>query len=170
MPGPTILEGLTAGGIKVTTVGKIDDIFNGRGISQSFHTGNNSDSEERLIELLRQHERGLIFANLIDFDMLYGHRRDSAGYAKALEQTDVFLGRIMAGLDKDSVLIISADHGNDPTFRGTDHTREYVPLLVYRAGKTGKSLGIRQGFYDIAQSIADYFGIPPITKGKSFLS
>ena len=140
---------------------------------------------------------GLIIANLIDFDMLYGHRRDASGYAKALEETDDFLETFIAGLDSNSLLIITADHGNDPTFRGTDHTREYVPLLVYRPGKTGRSpsfvprrcalgtsegsakmprdlprgasLGIRNGFYDVAQSLAAYFGIAPLSRGQSFL-
>ena len=111
----------------------------------------------------------LVFANLIDFDMLYGHRRDAAGYAAALEKTDQFLEKFITGLGQDSILIITADHGNDPTFRGTDHTREFVPLLVFRPGRPGKSLGIRNGFYDVAQSLAAWFGIGPMPRGQSFL-
>jgi len=169
MPEPTILEHLTAAGIKVTAVGKIEDIFNRRGITQSFHTTDNYTSQSKLNELMKQGVDGLIIANFIDFDMLYGHRRDAAGYAKALEATDVFFEPFIAGLDHDSLLIITADHGNDPTFRGTDHTREYVPLLVYQSGETGRPLGIRNGFYDIAQSLAAWFGIAPLNRGKSFL-
>lgn len=170
MPEPTILEYLTKAGINVLAVGKIEDIFVGRGITQSFHTSDNSTSQSKLNELIRQRADGLIIANLIDFDMLYGHRREASGYARALEQTDVFLASMIGNLCRKDLLIITADHGNDPTFRGTDHTREYVPLLVYRPGEKGKSLGIRNGFYDIAQSLAAYFGIPPLGRGKSFLS
>ena len=169
MPELTVFDRLTAAGVKVTAVGKIEDIFSGRGISQSFHTANNAESQAVLISLIRQNIPGLIFANLIDFDMLYGHRRDPGGYARALEQTDAFLEAMLGNLRGNDLLIITADHGNDPTFRGTDHTREYVPLLVYRPEEQGKSLGIRNGFYDIAQSLADYFGIPPLDRGKSFL-
>jgi len=170
-PEPTILEHLTTAGIKVTAVGKIEDIFNRRGITQSFHTTDNPASQSKLNELMRQNTDGLIIANFIDFDMLYGHRRDASGYAKALEETDDFLETFIAGLDSNALLIITADHGNDPTFRGTDHTREYVPLLVYRPAETGKgkSLGIRKGFYDVAQSLAAYFGIAPLSRGQNFL-
>lgn len=169
MPEPTVLDKLTAAGINVFAVGKIEDIFDRRGISQSFHTANNADSQAKISELLEEKKTGLIIANLIDFDMLYGHRRDAAGYAQALEQTDIFLEQITAGLDKDSLLIITADHGNDPTFHGTDHTREYVPLLVYRRGTNGVPLGTRKGFYDVAQSIAAWFGIAPVVRGRNFL-
>lgn len=169
MPEPTVLDHLTAAGVKVTAVGKIEDIFAGRGITRSFHTADNSASQLKLNELIRQRTYGLIIANLIDFDMLYGHRRDPAGYARALEQTDVFLEAMIGNLHRQDLLIITADHGNDPVFRGTDHTREYVPLLVHRPGKKGKSLGIRNGFYDVAQSLAAYFDIRPLCRGKSFL-
>lgn len=170
LPEPTVLEGLTAAGINVFAVGKIEDIFARRGITESFHTGNNTASQARLLDLVRRTDsKSLIIANLIDFDMLYGHRRDPAGYAKALEQTDAFLGEVVGRLDQDGLLIITADHGNDPTFRGTDHTREYVPLLVYRPGAGGRLLGIRQGFYDIAQSLAAWFGRPPRPRGRNFL-
>jgi len=136
MPEPTILDYLAGAGVTVTTVGKIEDIFDRRGISRSFHTTSNAESQTKLSELVGQNHaaNGLIIANLVDFDMLYGHRRDATGYARALERTDDFLETFIAGLDCNSLLIITADHGNDPTFRGTDHTREYVPLLVYQPG------------------------------------
>jgi len=101
--------------------------------------------------------------------MLYGHRRDPAGYARALEDADRFLDRLVSLLRADDVLIVTADHGNDPTFRGTDHTREFVPLLSLRPGRAGRSLGVRKGFYDVAQSLASYFGLAPLPRGVSFL-
>ena len=169
MPEPTILECLAAAGIKVTAVGKIEDIFDRRGITQSFHTADNSTSQSKLNELIGQGMDGLIIANLIDFDMLYGHRRDANGYARALEATDRFFENFITTLNGNDLLVITADHGNDPTFRGTDHTREYVPLLVYRPGEIGRSLGIRKGFYDVAQSLAAWFGITPLSRGLNFL-
>jgi len=169
LPGPTVLDRLTAAGIAVTAVGKIEDIFAGNGISRSFHTAHNAESQERIIDLVSRKIPGLIFANLVDFDMLYGHRRDAAGYARALEQTDAFLEAMTGKLSGNDLLIITADHGNDPTFRGTDHTREDVPLLVYRPGEDGRNLGIRRGFYDVAQSLAAYFEIAPLERGQSFL-
>lgn len=169
-PEPTILEHLTEAGISVSAVGKIEDIFVRRGITRSFHTAGNAESQAKIADLIRQNTAGLIIANLIDFDMLYGHRREARGYAEALEQTDDFFETMIGNLRGDDLLIITADHGNDPTFHGTDHTREYVPLLVYRPEEeTGRSLGIRQGFYDAAQSLAAYFEIPPLARGKSFL-
>jgi len=169
MPEPTVLDRLLEAGVSVFAVGKIEDIFDRHGITESFHTGNNSDSQAKIIELLAQKKTGLIIANLIDFDMLYGHRRDAQGYARALDQNDAFLEKVVSGLKEEELLIITADHGNDPTFRGTDHTREYVPLLVYQPGKPGGSLGIRTGFYDVARSLAEYFRIGPLKRGKSFL-
>jgi len=169
MPEPSILEYLAGAGVTVTTVGKIEDIFDRRGISRSFHTTSNAESQTKLSELIGQTANGLIIANLVDFDMLYGHRRDAKGYAAALEKTDKFLETFITGLGHECLLIITADHGNDPTFKGTDHTREYVPLLVYRSGIPGKLLGIRHGFYDIAQSLAAWFGIASLSHGQNFL-
>lgn len=169
MPEPSMLEHLVAAGIAVTAVGKIEDIYDRRGITQSFHTADNAESQARIAALIRGRCPGLIFANLIDFDMLYGHRRDAAGYAGALARTDAFLKDLTAGLGGEDLLIITADHGNDPTFRGWDHTREYVPLLVYRPGRSGGALGIREGFYDVAQALAFYFGLPPFRRGRNFL-
>jgi len=167
---PTVLEILTQEGIPVYAVGKIEDIFAHRGITESRHTGNNLDSQQAVLDLAEKKRTGLIFANFIDFDMLYGHRRNARGYAEALEQTDSFLAEFLPRLGPADLLLITADHGNDPTFKGTDHTREMVPLLACRPGLRGVSLGIRQGFYDIGQTIADYFGIPPLRRGISFLS
>jgi phosphopentomutase len=169
LPEPTILNKLSEAGIPVTTVGKLDDVFARSGITKSVHLENNRDAQSAMLELANSQPEGFIFANLIDFDMLYGHRRDSRGYATALEDTDSFLSILLPRLSNHDMLIITADHGNDPTFRGTDHTREFVPLLVYRKGVPGKSLGIRQGFYDIGQSLAAFFGIARIQRGKSFV-
>lgn len=165
---PTILERLVDAGHRVYTVGKIVDIFNGKGITESDHTGGNTASQAAVERFVDTVEHGLIFANFIDFDMLYGHRRDPEGYAACVEQTDRWLGTLLPNLGPDDVLVITADHGNDPTFTGTDHTREYVPLLVYRPGKAGRALGVRHGFFDIAQSLATLFGLPPHPRGLSF--
>jgi phosphopentomutase len=165
-PEKFVMEHLIQAGIPVSMIGKLEDIYAGRGFTQSFHTGNNRDSQQKTLELATTQPHGLIMANFIDFDMLYGHRRDAKGYANALEQTDAFFGELLPLLDDNSRLIITADHGNDPTFTGTDHTREYVPLLVYRPNRLGKTLGIRQGFFDIAQTLTGWFGLPPWPRGK----
>ncbi len=166
---PTLLERLTEAGIPVYAVGKIEDIYAHRGITESVHSGNMFAAQDEVVRLTREKGEGLIFANFIDFDMKYGHRRDSEGYAQALEQADEWLAEYLPILGDKDVLILTADHGNDPTFQGTDHTREYVPLLVYRPGVPGKLLGVRQGFYDIAQSVLDWFGLPAGPRGVSFL-
>jgi phosphopentomutase len=173
LPEPSILSILSEAGIDVVSVGKLDDIFPDSGITESFHAENNPDAEQDVLALAKRapSERGtFVFANLIDFDMRFGHRRDPKGYAGALEATDHFLAKLQALLRDDDVLIITADHGNDPTFPGTDHTREYVPLLVYRPGMPVHDLGIRSGFYDIAQSLAQWFKVDPMPRGKSFLA
>jgi phosphopentomutase len=166
---PTVLERLKDAGVPVYAVGKIEDIFAHRGITESIHTGNNEASRELVARWTREKRKGLIMANFIDFDMLFGHRRDAAGYARALEETDAWLKDYLPLLSRNDALILTADHGNDPTFRGSDHTREFVPLLVYRPGREGLDLGLRKGFYDIAQSIAGFFGLPALPRGKSFL-
>ncbi|MCX7819178.1 MAG: phosphopentomutase [Kiritimatiellae bacterium] len=165
---PTVLERLTAAGIPVAAVGKIEDIFAGRGIARSRHTGNNADSQRAVELFLDEMPAGLIFANLIDFDMLYGHRRDPGGYAWALEEVDRWLGGLVERLGSEDVLVITADHGNDPTYRGSDHTREYVPVLALRPGRPGGQLGVREGFADVAASIAAWFGLPPLPRGRPF--
>ncbi|HBA84243.1 MAG TPA: phosphopentomutase [Verrucomicrobia bacterium] len=166
---PTLLERLVAEGIPVYAVGKIEDIYAHRGITESNHTGNTMASAQLVAQWTREKKDGLIFANFIDFDMMYGHRRDALGYARAIEQIDQWMASYLPLLHQDDVLIITADHGNDPTYKGSDHTREFVPLLVYRPGREGRDLGIRNGFYDIAQSIAKYFNIVPMPRGVSFL-
>jgi phosphopentomutase len=172
LPGRSILPILSDEGFDVITVGKLDDIFPDCGITESFHAENNPDAEADLLTLAERPATtpgSFIFANLIDFDMLYGHRRNPQGYAGALEKTDRFLKELHPKLRNDDLLIITADHGNDPTFTGTDHTREYVPLLAYSPAMPGLNLGIRKGFYDIAQSLADWFKIPAIQHGVSFI-
>lgn len=166
---PTVLERLTEAGIPVYAVGKIEDIYAHRGITESNHTGNNQTSRDLVSRWTREKKNGLIIANYIDFDMLYGHRRDAKGYAAALEETDRWLTSYLPLLSRDDVLMITADHGNDPTYRGSDHTREFVPLIVYQPGSEPKNLGVRAGFYDIAQSLASFFKIKPMPRGVSFL-
>ncbi len=163
---PTVLERLAAAGVPVAAVGKIDDIFAGRGITHSRHTGNNADSQRAIEQFLDDMPVGLIFANLIDFDMLYGHRRDAEGYARALEAVDRWLAGFLPRLGRDDALLMTADHGNDPTFRGSDHTREYVPVLAYRPGQTGRPIGVRHGFMDLAATIAAWFRLPPLPRGR----
>ena len=167
---PTVLERLLEKDVPVYAVGKIEDIYCNRGITESVHTGNNADSAALVEKWTKEKPEGLIIANFIDYDMLFGHRRDPKGYANSIELTDQWLADYLPLLSPDDMLILTADHGNDPTFPGTDHTREYVPLLVYRPGKQpGQSLGVRQGFYDIAQTLASFFSIPTIPRGKSFI-
>lgn len=168
-PEPTILERLKDNGIPVYAIGKIEDIYAHRGITEANHTGNNHDSAALVEKWYTEKDGGFFFANFIDYDMLFGHRRDPAGYAKSIEGTDSWLATFLPQMQEGDLLIITADHGNDPTFRGTDHTREYVPLLVYTPGQPGRSLGIRNGFYDIAQTLATYFNIPAGKRGISFL-
>lgn len=170
-PDPTIMDRLLQSGIKTISVGKIDDVFAGRGFAQVFHNEDTASSQVSLTSIVAdEHKHCFIFANFIDFDMLYGHRRDPSGYARALEKTDAYLSGLLPMLKPDDVLILTADHGNDPTFSGTDHTREFVPLLVYSTrGPHVRDLGIRDGFYDVAQSVAACFGLDPIPNGKSFL-
>ncbi|MFT5125446.1 MAG: phosphopentomutase [Verrucomicrobiales bacterium] len=166
---PTILEHLKNSGIDVYSVGKIEDIFAHRGITEGFHTGGNPASMEQTYKLAQEKDNCFIFANFIDFDMLYGHRRDPFGYADCLAEADDWFSGFLPLLGEEDLLIVTADHGNDPTFTGTDHTREYVPLLVYRPGQPSSSLGVRLGFYDVAQSLATFFGVGPMPRGTSFL-
>jgi phosphopentomutase len=165
---PTILERLKDAGHAVLAVGKIEDIFAHRGITESNHTGNNHTSQKQVDDFFARPGDAFIFANFIDFDMLYGHRRDATGYAECLQQTDAWLAGFLPKMSPEDVLILTADHGNDPTFKGNDHTREVVPLLVYRPGHPASHLGLRQGYFDIAQSLATLFRIPPMPRGVSF--
>lgn len=171
-PDRTVLNDLADAGLDVIAIGKISDIFAGSGVTRSLHTKSNMDGVDQLIHILNQPFHGLAFVNLVDFDAKYGHRRDPVGYAKALEEFDIRIPEILAALQKDDLLIITADHGNDPTHHGTDHTREYTPLLVYEQKSLGerKSLGIRTTFADIGATIADNFKLQPPQIGQSFLN
>jgi phosphopentomutase len=169
-PPRTILNVISENGCALIGVGKINDIFAGQGMTESFPTDGNADGMQRIADEWKRLEAGLIFANLVDFDMLYGHRRDLAGYAQALEQFDQWLGKFMAQVRPDDLVIITADHGNDPTYRGTDHTREQVPLFVLHRNET-RTLGVRETFADVAATLADYFELTEKwTVGESFLS
>lgn len=164
-PPRTILDEIPATGI-----GKISDIFAGRGIARSFPTASNRAGMERIAQLWTTETDGLFFANLVDFDMLYGHRRDVAGYAQALREFDEWLGTFLLRILPNDLVIITADHGNDPTFRGTDHTREEVPLFVLHQGE-GRDLGTRETFADVAATLAEFFQLPePWPVGKTFLN
>ncbi|GHV13340.1 phosphopentomutase [Spirochaetia bacterium] len=168
-PGETVLDFLQSRGKDVIAVGKIEDIFNRRGITKIDHTKNNRDGTESLVKFLRSDFDGLLFVNLVDFDMLYGHRRNVEGYAKGLEDFDERLPEILSLAGEGDMLIITADHGCDPTFKGTDHTREYTPLLVYGGSfPKGRSIGTRDSMADIAASTADFFGYR-FGPGSSFL-
>jgi phosphopentomutase len=168
-PPRTILDAIREHGLAVVGIGKISDIFAGQGITESFPTGSNVEGMAQIDKLWSENRDGLLFANLVDFDMLYGHRRDVAGYADALKKFDNWLGNFLPKISLDDLVIITADHGNDPTFRGTDHTREEVPLLVVYNGDSG-SLGIRSTFADVAAALSDYFELPrPWLIGTSFL-
>ncbi|MEW6695779.1 MAG: phosphopentomutase [Bacillota bacterium] len=167
-PTPNILTVLQEAGIKTMGVGKIYDIFAGVGISETVKTKDNMDGVDQTVKLMQNTRQGLIFANLVEYDSLYGHRNDPVGYARALEEFDQRLPEIMAAMLPDEVLILTADHGCDPTTQSTDHSREYVPLLVYgKPIKEGVNLGIRASFSDVAATLGDFFGLSFKT-GTSF--
>jgi phosphopentomutase len=163
--GPTMLDALVTSEIQVTGVGKIEDIFAGQGISRSIHTNGNDEGMRRTIELAGEAGPGLVFTNLVDFDMLYGHRNDAAGYAAALERVDAFLPRLESALRPGDVAFITADHGCDPTTPGTDHTREYVPLLAFGPSITGRGCGTRATFADVAETVLALFDRPCMGTG-----
>jgi phosphopentomutase len=168
--GETILDILKRSGIPVIGIGKIEDLFAGQGLSQSIHTKNNSDGMDKLVAAMKTLKTGLIFINLVDFDMLWGHRNDSSGFAAGLEEFDRRLSEFMDLLVSEDVLIITADHGCDPTTPSTDHSREYVPLLVYgKSIQSNMNLGIRESFSDVGATIAEIFGVEGTGRGKSFL-
>ncbi|PKM85370.1 MAG: phosphopentomutase [Firmicutes bacterium HGW-Firmicutes-11] len=168
--GKTVLDHINDSGMTVFAVGKISDIFNGQGITESVHTKSNMDGVDQTLLAMNQDFSGIIFANLVDFDSLYGHRRDAAGYGKALEDFDLRLPELKAALREEDILILCADHGNDPGHTGWDHTREYVPVLLYGASiNTGINLGTRSSFADIAATIAEYLSVEAPVIGQSFL-
>jgi len=172
----TILDLLTEAQIPTLGIGKISSIFNGHGVQKNLDTKGNTDGIRTLIETLPQHSRGLIFVNLIDFDMVYGHRRDVPGFVSALEEFDRALPRILGEMNENDLLILTADHGNDPTYRGTDHTREFAPILAYSPRRnTGgaKDLGIRSSFADMGATVFDALvggSLPSPIIGESFLN
>jgi phosphopentomutase len=169
-PEETLLDRMKAAGLAVVGVGKIGSIFCHRGTTEELAAGNNNASVNQTLRALAGTSRGLIFTNLVDFDMLYGHRNDVEGYARALEEFDLRLPEIQQAMREDDLLIISADHGCDPGDVSTDHTREYVPVLVWgRRARAGANLGIRSSLADIGQTIAQNFGIE-LSAGRSFLS
>jgi len=166
-PAPTLLDRLVGAGVEVTGVGKIEDIFAGRGITRSVHTSGNEDGMRSALELARTAGPGLVFANLIDFDMLYGHRNDARGYSRALERVDAFVPDLERALAPGDVVIVTADHGCDPTFPGTDHTREHVPLLAFGPGLRGGPCGTRRTFADVAETVLALFGLPAMGTGEA---
>ncbi len=169
-PYPTLLDTLTEAGLTVVTVGKVDDIFTGRGIAQAFHTTDNSDGMAKVKGLCQSDGFDFLWCTLLDFDTLYGHRNDIKGFAKALEEFDAWLGSFLPTLRDDDLLLLTADHGNDPTTQSTDHSREHVPLLVWTPKMAeGKPLGVRKTFADIAATVTEFFGLAGQGVGESFL-
>jgi phosphopentomutase len=168
-PGRSILDSVRDSGREVVGIGKIEDLFAGRGLTRSVHTHDDEDGVRVVIEELGRDYSGLIFANLVDFDMKYGHRRDIPGFAGALETFDRLLPAILCSMRGTDSLIITADHGNDPAHHGTDHTREQVPLLaVGRGFAPGRDLGMRSTFADVAATVADLLDVPSVGEGRSF--
>ncbi len=168
-PGPTLLDRLAVAGRPVVGVGKIADIFAGRGVSISLHSEGNADGLRLTLDALDTLGPGLLFVNLVDFDMLYGHRNDAPGFARALGELDAWLPAFEAALAPDDLVFLTADHGNDPTTPGTDHTRERVPLLAFGPRVRPAPLGDRASFADLGQTIAAALGVEPLARGTSFL-
>ena len=168
-PSLTVLDNLVSAGVPVIGVGKIEDIFAGQGVTEAIPTKSNADGLDKIEECLRRAERGLIFANLVDFDMIYGHRNNPDGYARALEAVDARLPAVQARLRQGDMLILTADHGCDPTTPSTDHSREYVPLLVCGPNvRAGVDLQTRETFADVGATVADVLGVPSTGFGISF--
>lgn len=166
---PTVLDRLKKAGQTVFGVGKLEDIFSWQGLTDSNHTHNNRETLDFLSDLIGREFTGLVFANCIDFDMLYGHRNDAAGFARALEEADAWLGENIPRLRQEDILIITSDHGGDPTTASTDHSREYTPLLVFGpALPQGVDLGIRETFADIAATVCKLFDLEPWPVGREF--
>lgn len=167
----TVMNELADGGLDVVAIGKISDIYDGEGVTEAIRTTSNMDGMDKLIETFDKEFTGLSFVNLVDFDALFGHRRDPEGYGKALEEFDERLPEVFEKMQDGDLLIITADHGNDPVHHGTDHTREYVPLLVYSKDmEEGKELPVSETFADIGATIADNFNVKMPVYGKSFLN
>ncbi len=168
--GDTVLDRAKSAGIPVVAIGKIEDLFTGRGITRAVHTKSDDEGMDEVERALTDGGRGIIFANLVDFDTVYGHRNDVAGYAANLERIDARISEVVAGLREDDLLVLTADHGNDPTSASTDHSREYVPLLVVGPRvRPGVRLGVRPTFADLGQTLAENFSLAPMPRGTSFL-
>ncbi|WP_430534869.1 phosphopentomutase [Listeria rocourtiae] len=168
----TVMDHLKDGGLDSIAIGKISDIFDDEGVTRSIRTKSNMDGMDKFIDLLSEDFHGMSFLNLVDFDALFGHRRDPIGYGDALEAFDARLPEVFANMKEDDLLLITADHGNDPTYRGTDHTREYVPLLAYskQFKDGGKELDLRKTFADLGATVADNFKVKMPEYGESFLN
>jgi phosphopentomutase len=167
---PTVLDKLAAAGGDVISIGKIADIYANQGITRKVKASGNAALFDATLEVLAEAgDRSIVFTNFVDFDMLYGHRRDAAGYAAALEYFDGRLPELLEAMHPDDLLIITADHGCDPTWAGSDHTREHIPVLAFGDGLAAGSLGKRKTFADIGQSLATYFELPPMDYGESFI-
>jgi phosphopentomutase len=169
-PGDTLLDLLTRQGVAVMSIGKVRDLFAGRGIARSLPSRSDSEGLDHLLTVIRSESAGLVFLNLVDFDTQFGHRNDVAGYANNLERFDERLSELLAALRESDLLIITADHGNDPTTPSTDHSREYVPILMTGSRvRAGVDLGTRRTFADLGQTLAANFGVGPLPHGTSFL-
>ena len=169
-PEPTVLDILSENNITTIGIGKINDLFNYNGIKKQLLTKSNEEGCEQLLKNASETKGSFIFANLVDFDVYFGHRNDPKGFAQKLEEFDKFLPGFLDRLDESDRLIITSDHGNDPTTPSTDHSREYVPLLYFRKGAAGKNLGIRKTFSDVGKTVADYFKVENALSGVSFLN
>ncbi|MBC1317708.1 phosphopentomutase [Listeria booriae] len=168
----TVMDHLKDGGLDSIAIGKISDIFDGEGVTRAIRTKSNMDGMDKFIDLLTEDFHGMSFLNLVDFDALFGHRRDPIGYGDALEEFDACLPEVFANMKEDDLLLITADHGNDPTYRGTDHTREYVPLLAYskQFKDGGKEIDLRKTFSDLGATVAANFNVKMPEYGESFLN
>jgi phosphopentomutase len=170
-PGPTVLDAIAGAGLPVAGIGKIEDIYAGRGVTEGIHSEGNADGLRLTLEVMGRTPRGLIMNNLVDFDMLYGHRSNPTGYYACLREFDAFLPRLEAALVPGDVCMLTADHGNDPTDDSTDHTREHVPILVFGPGvPAGRDLGVRHTFSDVGATLAEIFGVAAPPHGTSFLA
>ena len=167
--GTTLLDMLKDGGKEVIGIGKIEDLFAGRGLTRRDHTETNKDGMAATLRWLERDFTGLLFVNLVEFDMLWGHRRDSQGYAQALRDVDKWFAQVQKVMRSEDAIFFAADHGNDPTYRGSDHTREQVPLLAYgQPVRAGVNLGMRSTFADLGQTVAQAFDVSPLVAGTSF--
>lgn len=169
-PGKTMLDLVSETGKTVYAIGKISDIFNGQGVTVSVHTDNNMDGVDKTLEALAKDFEGLIFTNLVDFDSKFGHRRDAVGYGKAIEEFDARLPEIIGAMGPEDIMILCADHGNDPLHSGWDHTREHVPVVIYGESVEAVNLGVRDSFADIGATVCEILGADKTAVGESFMS